>query len=171
MINDNTTTNLLGSVPRHSPHCPHVLDDQRVVDRLNSEVWATLRPSKIHGVGVFALRDIPAGTYLGRGQTEQTTYHAVSEESFMRILPAIRDMILDRTQQGDGSMLIFKHPNTMYKLQGFMNHSLENNSDGKVALRDIKEGEEITENFLTLSGKTNLHKLIVEHYKKEGIIK
>ena len=31
---------------------------------LNSSVWATIKPSKLHGVGVFAIRDIPKGTVI-----------------------------------------------------------------------------------------------------------
>ena len=39
-----------------------------IINRINSEVWATLASSTIHGVGVFAIRDIPKGTKLADGQ-------------------------------------------------------------------------------------------------------
>ena len=140
------------------------------VEKINNEVWATLAPSKIHGVGVFAIRDIPKGTELAKNQWDTETYYEVTDEEFTELLEPIRNIILDRTQQEEGAMIKFRHPNCMAKLQSFMNHSLEPNSDGQKTLRDIKKGEEITENFLKVAGKMKLHKFILERYKNERII-
>ena len=140
----------------------------KLVDRFNNEVWATIRPSKIHGVGIFAIRDIPKGIEIGKGCEETSIYYELSDDDFIQLLEPIRNIILDRTQQGD--IIRFRHPNCMAKLQSFMNHSLTPNSDGKITLVDIKKDEEITENFLTLN-KTKLHKFIIERYINEGIIK
>ena len=135
-----------------------------IVERLNNEVWATLKPSLINGIGVVAIRFIPKGTEIAKCE-DNTQYYEVSDEEFLQILEPIRNMILDRTQF---EKIRFRHPNCMAKLQSFMNHSNEPNSDGKVALRDIKEGEEITENFMELN--KNLHPLILKRYLDEGIL-
>ena len=141
-----------------------------MIQTINNEVWATLASSKIHGIGVFAIRDIPKGTELAKNQWDTETYYEVTDEEFMELLEPIRNIILDRTKQEEGAMIKFRHPNCMAKLQSFMNHSLTPNSDGQKTLREIKKGEEITENFFEVAGNMKLNKFILERYKNEGII-
>lgn len=117
---------------------------------LNAEVWATLRPSKIHGIGVFAIRAIKKGTQI-------TTFHtqnimeaypiAMDVKKFKKLHVAIRNMILDRVMHENANILVFNHPNADACLRSFMNHSDNHNCDGRVALRDIKKDEEITEDY------------------------
>ncbi len=112
---------------------------------LNDIVWCKLAPSPIHGVGVFAIRDIPKGTVLGTGENQQglDTYSREHEDV---ILPEILAIIQDHhcfVEFWD----VLPNPNRDVWLQCFMNHSADANSDGKIALRDIAKGEEITENF------------------------
>ena len=111
------------------------MTENEVVERINNEVWATLAPSKIHGIGVVAIRDVPQGTYFERRWEETGLYYELSEENFLRLLKPIRSMILDRTQFSE--VIRFRHPNCVARLQSFMNHSSSPNSDGKMALRDI----------------------------------
>ena len=140
-----------------------------MVEKINSEVWATLAPSEIHGVGVFAIRDIPKGTELFKRYTEWGAYNEVTDEEFMSLLEPIRNMILDRTQQNEGEKIRFRHPNCVVRLQSFMNHADNPNTNGQLALVDILKGEELTENFIKIASK-KLHRFIVERYKHEGII-
>lgn len=123
-----------------------------MIRMLTKEVWATLGVSKIHGVGVFAIRDIPAHTEVGWWTKE---YIEIPKEEFQLLPESIRNTILDRMIFYDfQENLIFRHPNSIVQLQCFMNHSENPNSDGLRTLRDIKAGEEITENFKKLSGYT-----------------
>ena len=118
---------------------------------LNSTVFCTLAPSSIHGVGVFAVRDIPEGTRLTDHTVDTLDTAKVFEmsfEEFETILPEIRSLILDRTLFGD--TVRFISPNKDAILRSFMNHSDAPNSDGVIALRDIAKGEEVTENFADL---------------------
>jgi len=66
-----------------------------VANYLNSTVWATLRPSTIQGVGVFAIRDILKGTDLSDFGTadlrEPDIYTIDEDESYSSIL-LFRDM-------------------------------------------------------------------------------
>ncbi len=105
---------------------------------INDVVWCALAPSRIHGIGVFAIRDIPKGTELAGGELEYPT------EDF--VLLEIRAIVQDHH-----SLLEFAdsipNPNYDAHLQCFMNHSATPNSDGRSALRDIRKGEEITEDY------------------------
>jgi len=139
-------------------------------DKLNSSVWCKLGQSSIHGVGVFAIRDIPKGTKL----TDHTIweygkvkYYKMDLKEFLQILPEIRSLILDRMVFTDKGQLVFISPNQDQILRSFMNHSDTPNSDGEVAFVDIKKGEEITENFKLLESKP--HQLTVDHFKQYGI--
>ena len=138
------------------------------VEYLNKSVWATLKPSPIHGVGVFAIRDILKGTVI----TEHTVHNIydahlcfVPVGEFDQIVPEVRELILDRTMFQEGqTVLSFYSPNFEATLQSFMNHSDTPNTDGKVTLRDIKKGEELTEDFKTLLKSNPPHDLIKKHH-------
>lgn len=141
------------------------------VDFLHKTVWCTVAPSKISGVGVFAIRDIPKGTeltdYFLQDRLEGKEYGTLtlSVDQFKTIMPEIKDLILDRIcldAYSNEHWITFLSPNWDLLLQAFMNHSREPNSDGEFTLRDIKKGEEITEDFRTLTA--TMHKVSKKHY-------
>ncbi len=139
------------------------------VDYLNSSVWCKLGASSIQGVGVIAIRDIPKGTKI----TDLTLQDMIDGKRFpyliidiKRELPLIkkeiRDLILDRIiLQSDHEAIICISPNHEQILQTYMNHSENPNWDGSVTTRDIKAGEEITENFLAIV--PNMHQVSKDH--------
>ncbi len=111
---------------------------------LNDSVWATLRPSDIHGIGVFAIRDIPKGQSInlqgGTGEWLRTDLSKVRAE--------VRKLIIQRwPYEKDGQP--FLSPNDDALLISFVNHcDLPNyNKYNDQVLRDIKKNEEITENY------------------------
>jgi SET domain-containing protein len=119
---------------------------------LNNTVWCRLAPSPIHGVGVVAIRDISKGQILYT--FDHHMVFDVDEEDFMKILPEIRALILDKIINAEGATRYrFFSPNDEQIIQSFMNHSSDANSDGHIALRDIKKGEEITEDYNRLGVK------------------
>jgi len=130
---------------------------------LNNTVYATLAPSTTHGIGVFAIRDIPKGTkytdYTNETLDRIETYN-LSHTEFEAIHPAIKKLILDRTIFV-GTQIKFTSPNTDAVLRSFMNHSTKPNTDGIVALRDISTGEELTENYFELTD--NMSDLTLQH--------
>lgn len=109
---------------------------------LNDTVWCTLAPSPIHGIGVFALRDIPKGQkmYCGEGQLR-----LLPPSNLEGILPDIQVLIKQRWPYHDKAP--FLSPNDDARLVSFMNHSATPNWQDDVALRDITKGEEITEDY------------------------
>jgi len=101
-----------------------------------------LGPSRIHGTGVFAAADIPAGTVIW-------TFHPdvdweMTEAQFRRFPEPFRSRLLPYCYQDEKTGL--------YVLCGdnakFMNHKNEPNCDDSgrstVARRDIRAGEELT---------------------------
>ena len=134
---------------------------------LNDTVYATLAPSPIHGIGVFAIRDIPFGQVI----TDVNVYNlahqkslTLVEEDMKELHYAILELVLDRTLFAKGTdVFIFKSPNADACLHSFVNHSEDSNSAGMVALQDIKADEEITQNVFKIAGR--LHSLVLARHR------
>lgn len=111
---------------------------------LNDSVWATIKPSKVHGVGVFAIRDIKKDQKLyfeGNGGVWLRT-------DLSKVIPEIRKLILQRWPiEKDGYPYL--SPNDDAVLICFTNHSDKPNYDKYTdkALKNIKKGEEIFEDY------------------------
>src|SRR5690349_11488948 len=94
---------------------------------LNNTVWAKLGPSPIHGVGVFAIRDIPLGTKITDHGLSAPNFEIITltEDEFEKVHPAIQNLLLDRMSFQSGQPLATCSPNVDAFLQSFMNHSNE----------------------------------------------
>ena len=116
---------------------------------LNSVVKLHLGASKVHGVGVFALRSIAKGQKL-HGDAYPQPYNLVYS-SFGKLFPEVRDLLLERWPNVvNGSS--FAYPDTAF--QCYMNHSDTPNYDANtdLALEDIGAGEEIFEDYRLIRG-------------------
>lgn len=117
-------------------------------------VKCTLRPSPIHGVGVFAMRDIKKGERLFCLPTTVPEWYGMSFKDldiFDKTHPEIKELILGRWPAvANGSK--FLSPNYDARMISFMNHSDIPNYDIATdsAARDIKVGEEVTEDYRTM---------------------
>lgn len=133
---------------------------------LNQTVFARISPSPIHGVGVFAIRDIPEGIRITDNTTDDlgdTFWYIMGPLDFAQVLPEIQELVLDRMLFDEEERKIrFLSPNRDAILRSFMNHSDTPNSDGEFATRYIKKGEEITEDFRTLF--EHPHPLTAKHH-------
>jgi hypothetical protein len=107
--------------------------------RLNETIYCTIGRSKIHGVGVISIRDIPIGTVLFKGSDERYEIDDLKE-----IDNSVAKIIFDRN-----SLLSFRSPNGDVDYIRFMNHSTFPNYNPKtgMTMRRIKKGEEITEDY------------------------
>jgi hypothetical protein len=111
---------------------------------LNDTVWAKLAPSRIHGIGVVAIRDIPAGQRIYCQSIRQDRRKDFSYS----IHSEIRHIIIQRWPRApEGGW--FLSPNDDARLLSFMNHSDHPNYDPQTdtTLEYIKKGEEITEDY------------------------
>ncbi len=120
------------------------MDENVKPEYLNNTVWCTIRRSPIHGVGVFAIRDIKKGQKLhlqgGTGKWLKT--------DLSKVIPEIRKLVHQRwpiTKDGNP----FLSPNDDALLISFINHSEDFNYDkfNDKAFNDIKKDEEITEHY------------------------
>lgn len=111
---------------------------------LNTTVYTKLAPSKIDGVGVFAIRDIRSGTRL----------FDISDCCTEDILPEVMSVVENNLGYIHGKAAL-THPNTWCQHIKYMNHSYTPNSDGECSLRDIKKGEEITLDYTALITKND----------------
>lgn len=131
---------------------------------INNSVKCKLAASPIHGVGVFAIYDIQKGDKLFLRPSESffdkpPRAYNLSYASLSKLLPEVRQLLLERWPSIiNGS--IFVSPNDMAVLCTFVNHSDDPNYDIDTdsALRDIKGGEEITENYRLMDNYLEIYK-------------
>lgn len=119
------------------------------VMELNLRVKVRIAPSKVHGVGLFALRKIKKGEKLFADHMPVAYNLPYSE--FPRLTPEVRSLLLERWPQiANGS--IFFYPDT--KLQAYCNHSDTPNYDAMadMVIADIKKGDEIFEDYRVIPG-------------------
>lgn len=114
------------------------LDQQ--LNNLNILVKIKLAPSKIHGVGVFALRDIPLNAKLYPDRVPEL-YH-LSRFDLKKLYPEIRELLLDKWPQTIyGERFIYPTE----RMLNYFNHSDKPNYDLEKdeTLTDIYEEEEV----------------------------
>jgi SET domain-containing protein len=114
-------------------------------------VYARIGPSRIHGVGVRAIRDIPAGTMVFQGESERVTW--VSRAAVRRLPKAIRALYEDFGMVS-GDQIAVPPTLNMLSVGWYVNHSgtpnVEADDDGRFhALRRIRKGEELTADYRT----------------------
>lgn len=107
---------------------------------LNMLIRVKVAPSKIHGVGLVAMRDITKDTKLNLTMFPQA--YKVPKGSLNKLFPEVKQLIIERWPmilEGDG----FMYPDTL--LQAYLNHSEDPNYDYSTdkLLKDVKKGEEI----------------------------
>ena len=118
---------------------------------LSATVKCKLAPSEIHGIGVFAIKDIKEGERIygfPKKGDNKPRWFTLNYSDLTKLPPEIREIILARWPcvVNNGC---FMSPNYDQRLVSFMNHSDDANYDERsdTALKDIKIGEEITENY------------------------
>jgi len=119
-------------------------DHETQIKELNTYVLTKIAPSKIQGVGLFALRDIPKGEKLYADIMPMV--FNLPYNSFDKLYPEIVELLLGQWPQIiNGS--VFAYPTV--RLQAYINHSDKPNYDAEkdLTLKNIKAGEEITEDY------------------------
>ena len=107
-------------------------------------------PSPIGGVGLFALGDIPKGTKILQDRIRPTGRFYTKEELKDLNPKFVRTMQDYWCLGNDGKTFIPDNPHIISPVN-FINHSDEPNVEYKgdyfLVVRDIKDGEEILENY------------------------
>jgi len=98
-----------------------------------------VRESKIHGNGVFANRDFKKGELVIKWET---CSRMITEQEFKGLPEEDKNI----TSYHNGKYVLFSSPGK------YLNHSCDSNTKAKdycdVAVRDIREGEEITCDYI-----------------------
>ena len=126
--------------------------DQQIIE-LNNEIRCTIKPSPVHGIGVFALRDIQGGERCYCTPNMIPKFYNIPFGSLNKLFPEVKELVLQRwASVVNGS--VFQSPNDDAGLLFFINHDSHNaNYDvvSDTAIRDIDEGEELFEDYRAMT--------------------
>jgi SET domain-containing protein len=117
------------------------------------DVYARLAPSPIHGIGVFAIRDIPAGAAVLEDPGISLT--PIPKETVDALDPSHRRLYEDFCVLEDGAY--FSPPSfNQITIAWYLNHSDSPNlsyglGSAFYAVRLIRKGEELTADYHTYS--------------------
>jgi SET domain len=130
---------------RRRPALPHV------------GVYARLKPSAKHGVGVFAIVDIPEGAYVF--EPDDGTTVSIARGEIEKAAPPLQKLYKDFCVL-DGDNYICPSNFNQMTMSWYINHSSEPNvvpdeSLKFYALRSINAGEELTSDYNTYSDEAN----------------
>tara|TARA_B100000287_G_scaffold420019_1_gene458913 strand:+ start:249 stop:680 length:432 start_codon:yes stop_codon:yes gene_type:complete len=131
-----------------------MISKQDVIDFLKNDYYCRIKPSLIHGVGVFAIKDIPRGVNPFIPFEDSVNFNFQLDE-----LSDVNTNIVNVFESryfspSDGVNIVLNKCNTTHYVD-YINHSLKPNvvyfyENGKYnweTLVDIKEGEELTHNY------------------------
>jgi hypothetical protein len=117
-------------------------------------IYTRLQRSPIHGVGVFAIRDIPKGTGIFKNDDNKMIW--VNKDDISNIDMELLRLYDDFSVNKNGKLGCPKNFN-MLTVGWYINESKDNpnvccnDNYDFIALRDIKKGEELTVNYSTYS--------------------
>lgn len=140
---------------------PHYdMNKKQLLKHLQADVYCRLMPSKIHGVGVFAIRDIPKGIspFAGSHIYKEVIF---SKDELRNLHPEVKKIINDFLISEGTKVFIPSFGLNGIDISFFINHS---NSptifvDKKGifrAMKDIHKGEELTYDYNHEYGEENV---------------
>jgi len=120
----------------------------RLHQHLKHEVYCKLGVSTIHGVGVFALRDIPKGTLPLKSMVSRKE-KKFSRSELKEIPNSVRKHLADFCLVESGRVAVPEIGMNAINISVYLNHSKTpnlffNKAEVLEALRDISRGEELT---------------------------
>lgn len=136
---------------------------KEAIKLLNDIVKVRIAPSAIHGVGVVAIRNLKEGEPMELDAIPHQ--FDIPYKKLGDLHKEVREIILCYWPTiVSGSH--FLYPIT--RMQAFLNHSDFPNYDAKTdkMLRDVKKGEEITENYREIEGWETIYPWLVD---KKGV--
>lgn len=127
---------------------------------IKEKVFVKLKPSKIAGIGVFSLKDIPPDTELFEPWLGETKYYPISQEQLSSLDDELSDHIRDMflfsndfpndtntyVKLTNGCHWIYTNP-YYFVNSGYYENKSNIDKDSMKSLRFIKKGEEILSNY------------------------
>lgn len=120
---------------------------------LKNDVYCRLRPSNIHGIGIFAVKKIPKNTDPFRTLNQSQKYIRLSKKEVGKLDPEIQNIIKDYYVSGKKIIEIPNYGLNEFHIACFLNHSGNPNiktidgGENFITIRDIEAGEEITSDY------------------------
>ncbi len=126
---------------------------QKVLDHLQVNIKTKIAPSPIHGIGVFAIKDIKKGEQVFPQWDGETAVYMIPNDKLKSLPNEVQDLLdmyFINEECGYKLFRLFKGINFICHTVSYCNSAYPNkentniNNDG-VALKDIVAGEEILE--------------------------
>ena len=134
---------------------------EQQINQLNEEVKCFIKPSPIHGIGVFALRDIRKGEKMYCFPRLSRSWYTLTISELDKLRPEIKEIILQRWPSIiNGSY--FQSPLDDCWITSFINHSSDSKKinykqSSDSALMDIPKNTEILEDYRTMLGYEKIY--------------
>jgi SET domain-containing protein len=122
---------------------------KQLLKQLKENTFCRIMPSKIHGVGVFAIRNIPKGTNIFKGSCSHKNI-PLTQKDIKELDPAIRKMLKDFFVQKGEEIFVPECALNGIDISYFLNFSKNpnvkayTNGEKLIAKRTIRKGEELT---------------------------
>ncbi len=126
---------------------------QKVLDHLELNIKTKIAPSPIHGIGVFAIKDIKKGEQVFPVWDGDTAIYMIPNDKLKMLSEEVQELLnmyFINEECGYKLFRLFKGINFICHTVSYCNSAYPNkdntniNNDG-IALRDITKGEEILE--------------------------
>ena len=132
---------------------------EQLIKDLEANVFCRLRPSKVHGVGIFAIRDIPKGADPFKNLLRYPFVAVDADDIYKnpKIDPEVKKLVDDMYSVEDGKLYLYGNGLNAIDISFFLNHSETPNiiavdeGESFVAARNIKKGEELFSDHRTYS--------------------
>lgn len=129
-----------------------MITKKKLLNYLRNDLYVRVQRSEIHGVGIFAIRQIPKGVDPFHNLYKEDYFEFYKKE--LEHLPdGVKKLIHDYCAEEDGSVWIPKYGFTTMQIERFLNHSktpnvMTNDSgDTFVTSREIEKGEELLADY------------------------
>jgi SET domain-containing protein len=128
------------------------MNKKELLDNLFNKTYCRLRPSKKHGIGVFAIKDIPKGINPFETEDNEETVE-ITEKEIEGINPEVKKMIEDFSFFKEGIHYLGEYGLNGMNISFFLNTSKNpnlksvNGGEGFITAEEIKKGEELTVDY------------------------
>jgi SET domain-containing protein len=127
---------------------------KKFIQDLEKNIYCRIRPSKIEGIGVFAIRYIPKNTKIFK-TIRKTKFTGIDPKlvfSNPRIDEAVKQMVRDFFVVWKGKLYLPNFSLNEIDISFFINYSkkpnvVDKNGEEFFALKGIKKGEELTVDY------------------------
>lgn len=129
-----------------------MITKKQLLEHLQNESYVRAQRSDTHGVGIFAIRDIPKGIDPFRS-IHQEEYIEFKKSELEHLSDEVKKMIHDYCAEEDGKVWIPIYGFNTIQSERFLNHSKTPNvlttDDGTrfETIREIKKGEELLADY------------------------